>query len=234
MKQISTTLGSVALAVAALCATQAYAGPNPTPNAGQFAPNTNQYLTPATYIGIMDPTAVPGENASVQHTNISANSAFTDYWVFDVIPSGNAAASLSFNSFSQGAQFTSFSVSLYLDQAPISNLANAAFTCASQDRSVLGATACAQGPGTLTLLTTTDFNYGTPGFVGGSSAFTTSFLAAGRYVFVVTGAIGNANNGNPAYNGSIQVNQIPEPGTLALAGLALLGTAAAMRKRKLV
>jgi hypothetical protein len=224
MKQISKILGSAALAAAAFCASQAHA-------TGQYAANTVQYTSP-TYIGIMDPTANPGENASVQHTGLAQSSSFTDYWIVDINPTGNAGASMSFNGFSSSISFSAFNVSLYLDQAPITNLANAAFTCNSQDQSA-GAVACASGPGSLTLVPTSNYLVGVPGTLGGAGAFTNTFLTAGRYVVVVSGTVGTgAGNGVASYNGSIQVNQIPEPGTLALAGLALLGTAAAMRKRQ--
>jgi len=222
MKQLSKFFAPVAFAAAALCAPQAYA-------AGQYA-NNSAYLgvgTSATYIGIMDPSAIPVENAFVRNDVITPNSSFINYWVVDVNPTGNVAASLSF--LNNGSAFTAFNVELYLAQSPLTNVANAAYTCASQSQ-VGGAVSCAAGPGSLTLITTnnTPFNIGQQS--GSFLANTTNFLTAGRYVVKVSGT--TASGSNPSYSGQIQVNQIPEPGSLALSGLALLGAAAAMRKRK--
>jgi hypothetical protein len=219
MKQLSKFFAPVAFAAAALCAPQAYA-------AGQYASNS-QYLGNATYIGVMDPSAVPVENAFVRNDVIAANSSFTNFWVVDINPTGNVAASLSFLNI--GSAFTAFSVQLYLAQSPLTNVANAAYTCASANQSA-GAVLCAAGPGALTLINTNDTPFNIGGQSGSFFANTTTFLTAGRYVVKVSGT--TASGSNPTYSGQIQVNQIPEPGSLALSGLALLGAAAAMRKRK--
>ena len=55
---------------------------------------------------------------------------------------------------------------------------------------------------------------------------------AGTYLARVTGTVTNSNAANAGYSGQISTLNVPEPGSLALAGLALFGAAAAMRKRK--
>jgi hypothetical protein len=219
MKQMSKILSSAALAAAALSMSQAHA-------AGQFA-SVATYKGDGTYIGIMDPTVIPTEDATIKHTGL-AQGSFTDWWVVDIIPTGNTSASLSFLNISNS--FSAFSVSLFLDQAPITNLANARYTCLSSDQSAGSGVLCATGPGSLTPIATTNYSFGLGTSNGGAGASTVSFLTAGRYVVQVTGTV--VGGTGASYSGDVQVNQIPEPGTLALAGLALLGTAAAMRKRQ--
>ena len=225
MKQVSQFLAPVALAAAAFCAPQAQA-------ANQYAQNAS-YLGNGTYIGIFDPSVTPTENSFISSTSPTANGTFTDFWVFDINPSGNSSASLSFLNISNS--FTAFSVQLFKDQAPLTNVANGAYTIASQSRFGLGGILSPTGPGSLTLVpqTSSSFGIGTQ-FGGGTTANTNGFLAAGRYVVKVTGTTASVGQSNPTYSGQIQVNQVPEPTTLALAGLALLGSAAAMRKRKSV
>ena len=224
MNQLSKVFGTVAVAAAALCASQAYAS-------GQFALATPNYLgdaTHGTYIGIMDPSFIPTENATIASSLVPVNASFNDFWVLDVIPSGNVALSLSFLNIS--AQYSAFSVSLLKDQAPITNLALAKYTCASQSQAG-GAVACLNtGPGVPVVVPTTNSTFGVPGPVGFTSLVTNAFLTAGRYVVRVSGT--TVGGTNPSYSGQIQVNQIPEPGTLALAGLAMLGAAVSLRRRK--
>ena len=49
---------------------------------------------------------------------------------------------------------------------------------------------------------------------------------------MVTGTALIAQPGGNSYGGSIAVNPLPEPGSLALVGVAMLGAAASLRKRK--
>ena len=223
MKQISKFLAPVAFAAAAFCAPQAYA-------ANQNAQNA-AYLGNGTYIRIVDPRAVPVENSFITSTSPVANQSFTDYWVFDVNPTGNVVSSLSFANISNS--FTAFSVQLYRDQSPLTNPATANYTIASQSRFGLGGilspiNGAPASP--LTLVAQASSSFGLGSQLGGASTITTGFLTAGRYVAEVKGTVSGGTN--PTYSGQIQVNQIPEPGSLALAGLALLGAASAMRKRK--
>ena len=239
MKQLSSILGSVTLAVAALCASQAHAS-------GQFAPNTPNYLgdaTHGTYIGIIDPNFLPPEHPLIGNTSLAPDASFTDFWVVDIIPKGNLVVSLNF--LNMGGIFTAFSVNLFQDQAPITNLALAKYTCASQSQAT-GAVACSNtGPGFPFPVPTANVEFGIGSSAGFAGFSTNVLLTAGRYVFKVSGTTVGGNpiippssttaaGPNPSYSGSIQVNQIPEPGTLALAALAMLGVVASLGRRKAV
>ena len=220
MKQLSKILGPVAVAVAALSASQAYA-------AGQFAAFAT-YKGDGTYIGIMDPSFVPTEDSTLKHTAIVPGN-FTDFWVFDINPTGNVAGTATFLNI--GNSFSAFSLALFKDQAPITNLANARYSCASQDESFTTGVLCAFGSGSLTPVATVTYDPVTGlGTNSGAAGFqTTQFLTAGRYVVRIAGTV---VGGSGTYSGDLQVNQIPEPGTLALAGLAMIGAAVSLRKRK--
>jgi len=157
-----------------------------------------------TYVGTYNPLTF--DFGTFQHSDVGqeagADTAFEDFWVFDLNPGGNGSISADFTAFTN---IFDFAGELYADGGS---------TCAGSDCSniVLGAL----------LESETDIN--------GDRRWEilTSSLAAGRYIIRVTGTTNT--NLTSAYTG--QLAFIPEPGTLALLGFGLLGMGLSARRRR--
>jgi hypothetical protein len=159
-----------------------------------------------TYIGSYNPTTL--DEGTFNHTGIQGdvgqNTAFTDFFVFDLNPGGMGSIS---------ADFTL--------TTGIRNFVGRLWTAAEGTNCGAGApSACtAIVPGTL-LVTATESNRRWEIIASG--------LEAGRYIIHVTGE--TRPSGNSSYSGQLSFT-VPEPGTLALLGLGLAGLGLSRRRK---
>jgi|SRR6478735_9942634 len=163
-------------------------------------------LQPATYLGLHNPTQ--DDNSTFGNATTGQNGDFSNWWVFDINPAGTASVNAIFLPI---ANISNFDVKLYSATATCGGLGSVCNPFTSGALLADGFT----NPAYATVIDFTD-------------------LAVGRYAFNITGTISGLTATQPAsYTGNLQVNEatVPEPATLAIAGLGLLGVAFTRRKK---
>ena len=211
MKQVSKLLGPVAMAMAALWA--------PHASATNFGIVNSNGIGNNTYMGTYNP--LTNDKVTMNQDGPLLGS-FTDYWVFDLSPAGNTEINMTFNPSANipgGLTITLFA----LGSATISGCGPAIFN----NSPASGASCTTFSTAGLSQIALSNNGGNNPNLVTGPG-----FLPIGRYVIKINGTTNASLAQGAFYTGLFNTNAVPEPGSLALAGVALLGAAVSLRKRK--
>ena len=190
--------------------------------------NCNYVLGAPSYLGALNP--LTSDTANFRRPDLGlgqlvALTGVTDTWVFDIAPAGTFSLTASFNPFFGGTnRISNFTVSLFSATGsvclPVTNGFPNDFAGACSSIST-GAMLAA----------------GVPSFSGvaqsGAVVFPVALLNPGRYAFRFVYDLALPAGQTSDYSGQISMTRtVPEPGTLALAGLALMGVAAGLRRAR--
>ena len=207
MKQLSRIAAAAALAAGALVATQASATTICSSCVYNNATNSNLY------VGALNST---NGDISFVNSGSTANTSgmFTHTYVFNFAPIGSAGSNMVFL---PTTEIGSFTLGLYNATAS---------GCSALTSPTLG-----NGTGGCST-----FALGSLIAAGTTGSFVTNLnftaIPPGTYAVVVTGVVSNSAPANSGYSGQISTQNVPEPGSLALAGLAMVGAALAARRAR--